>query len=116
MRGPPPSTATLSLTLFNTKGGLISDRARPAVEDYDEEYEGNGVEYEEYSRNRPSTQTRTSYPTSRGGYRDEYESHDYYRDSSAAYSKFTIFSYLSVSLEEKMFRLMLGIIVFLGHI
>ncbi|KAK9702108.1 KH domain [Popillia japonica] len=68
MRGPPPN------------------RARPAVEDYDEEYEGNGVEYEEYSRNRPSTQTRTSYPTSRGGYRDEYESHDYYRDSSAAYS------------------------------
>ncbi|KRT83279.1 K Homology domain containing protein [Oryctes borbonicus] len=68
IRGPPPN------------------RARAAIDDYEEEYNRNGIEYDEYSRSRPSTTSRTAYPTSRGNYRDDYESHDYYRESSAAYS------------------------------
>ncbi|GJQ66740.1 hypothetical protein Trydic_g4680 [Trypoxylus dichotomus] len=61
------------------------NRARAAMDDYDEEYNRNGVDYDEYSRGRPSA-TRGSYQTSRGSYRDDYESHDYYRESSAAYN------------------------------
>lgn len=55
------------------------------MEEYEEDYEGNGVEYEEY-RGRPSAPPRNSYPNSRAAYRDEYET-EYYRESPGPYSK-----------------------------